>query len=116
MQQQAALPLRCLGLKEPPVWPGERLADGLGISSIVLVPLDVWLLRIFLPSLLLRAETVNKGCDPACSPSQDRNRTTTMGMSCRIACWDAVPAGALLRTTRYTVQCSDLRADAVVEV
>jgi hypothetical protein len=34
MQHQAALLLKCLGRNEPHVWPGTRLADGLGVSGI----------------------------------------------------------------------------------
>jgi hypothetical protein len=43
MQHQTALVLRCLGRNEPHVWPGDRLADRLGVSGIVLMSLDVWL-------------------------------------------------------------------------
>jgi hypothetical protein len=41
MQHQAALLLGRLGLDEPHVGPGDRLADGLGVGGIVLLPLDV---------------------------------------------------------------------------
>jgi len=41
MQHQAALLLGGLGLHEPHVGPGDRLADRLGVSGIVLLPLDV---------------------------------------------------------------------------
>src|SRR5439155_16387405 len=41
MEHQAALLLECLGLDEPHVCPGDRLADSLGVGSIVLLPLDV---------------------------------------------------------------------------
>ena len=43
MQHQAALLLGRLGLDKPHVGPGDRLADGLRISGIVLLPLDVGL-------------------------------------------------------------------------
>ena len=42
-QHQAAPLLRRLGRNEPHVWSGNRLADGFGVSSIVLMSLDVWL-------------------------------------------------------------------------
>src|SRR5260370_1901453 len=41
MQHQAALLLGGLGLNEPHVGPGDRLADRLGVSGIVLLSLDV---------------------------------------------------------------------------
>src|SRR2546426_7899555 len=41
MEHQAALLLGRLGLDEPHVCPGDRLADSLGVGSIVLLPLDV---------------------------------------------------------------------------
>src|SRR6266404_2783134 len=41
MEHQAALLLRRLGLDEPHVCSGDRLADSLGVGSIVLLPLDV---------------------------------------------------------------------------
>ena len=41
MQHQAALLLGRLGLDKPHVGPGDRLTDGLGVSGIVLLPLDV---------------------------------------------------------------------------
>src|SRR5207244_10911256 len=41
MEHQAALLLECLGLDEPHVCSGDRLADSLGVGSIVLLPLDV---------------------------------------------------------------------------
>ena len=43
MEHQAALLLGRLGLDKPHVCPGDRLADGLGVSGIVLLPLDVGL-------------------------------------------------------------------------
>jgi hypothetical protein len=43
MQHQAALLLRRLGLDKPHVGPGHRLTDGLGVSGIVLLPLDIGL-------------------------------------------------------------------------
>ena len=43
MEHQAALLLGRLGLDEPHVGPGDRFADRLGISGIVLLPLDVGL-------------------------------------------------------------------------
>src|SRR5712671_3535871 len=43
VEHQAALLLRCLGRDEPHVRPGDRFADCLGISGIVLVSLDVGL-------------------------------------------------------------------------
>src|SRR5271156_2227505 len=43
MQRQATLLLRRLGRDEPHVRPGDRLADRLGVSAIVLMPLDVGL-------------------------------------------------------------------------
>jgi hypothetical protein len=41
VQRQAALLLRCLGRNEPHVGPGDRFADGLGVSGIVLMSLDI---------------------------------------------------------------------------
>ena len=41
MEHQAALLLERLGLDEPHVCPGDRLADGLGVSGIVLLSLEV---------------------------------------------------------------------------
>src|SRR5262245_3843417 len=41
MEHQTALLLGCFGLHKPHVGPGDRLADGFGVSSIVLLPLDV---------------------------------------------------------------------------
>src|ERR1700722_18758000 len=41
MQRQATLLLWRLGRDEPHVWPGDRLANRLGVSSIVLVPLHI---------------------------------------------------------------------------
>src|SRR5436190_24402918 len=41
MEHQAALLLECLVLDEPHVCPRDRLADSLGVGSIVLLPLDV---------------------------------------------------------------------------
>jgi hypothetical protein len=41
VEHQAALLLGCLGRHEPHVCPGDRLADGLSVSSIILVSLDV---------------------------------------------------------------------------
>src|SRR5262245_29819186 len=41
MEHQAALLLRRLGHHEPHVGPGDRLADGLSVGSIVLLSLDV---------------------------------------------------------------------------
>src|SRR4029450_7914981 len=41
MERQAALLLRSLGRHEPHVGPGDRLADGLSVGSIVLLSLDV---------------------------------------------------------------------------
>src|SRR5437660_3002365 len=41
MEHQAALLLGRLGLDEPHGCPGDRLADSLGVGSIVLLPLDV---------------------------------------------------------------------------
>src|SRR5215204_4855071 len=41
MQRQATLLLRRLGLDEPHVRPSDRLADCLGVSAIVLVPLHI---------------------------------------------------------------------------
>src|ERR1700729_1337237 len=43
MQHQATLLLWRLGRDEPHVWPGDRLANRLGVSSIVLVPLHIGL-------------------------------------------------------------------------
>src|SRR4249920_2696634 len=43
VQRQAALLFWCLGRNEPHVRPGDRLADRLGISGIVLMPLHVGL-------------------------------------------------------------------------
>src|ERR1700722_1366694 len=43
MQRQASLLLWRLGRDEPHVWPGDRLANRLGVSSIVLVPLHIGL-------------------------------------------------------------------------
>ena len=43
MQHQAALLLGRLGLDKLHVGPGDRFADGLGVSGIVLLALDVWL-------------------------------------------------------------------------
>src|SRR5258707_10921900 len=43
MEHQAALLLERLGRHEPHVCPGDRLADGLSVGSIVLVSLDVGL-------------------------------------------------------------------------
>src|SRR5271170_142154 len=43
MQRQAALLLLRLGRNEPHVRPGDRLADRLGVNSIVLVPLHIGL-------------------------------------------------------------------------
>src|ERR1700733_5518079 len=43
MQRQATLLLWRLGRDEPHVRPGDRLADRLGVSAIVLMPLDVGL-------------------------------------------------------------------------
>ena len=43
MQHQAALLLGRLGLDQPHVGPGDRFADGLGVSGIILLSLDVWL-------------------------------------------------------------------------
>ena len=43
VEHQAALLLGRLGLHEPHVCPGDRLADGLGVGGIVLLPLDVGL-------------------------------------------------------------------------
>jgi hypothetical protein len=43
MQHQAALLLWRLGLDKPHVRPGDRFADGLGVSGIVLLSLDVGL-------------------------------------------------------------------------
>src|SRR6516165_6955529 len=43
MKRQAALLLGCLGLDKPHVRSGDRLADRLGVSGIVLLPLDVGL-------------------------------------------------------------------------
>jgi hypothetical protein len=41
MEHQAALLLGRLGLDEPHGCPGDRFADGLSVSGIVLLPLDV---------------------------------------------------------------------------
>jgi len=41
MENQAALLLGRLGLDEPHVCSGDRLADGLSVGSIVLLPLDI---------------------------------------------------------------------------
>ena len=41
MEHQAALLLARLGRREPHVWPGDRLADGLSVGGIVLLSLDV---------------------------------------------------------------------------
>jgi hypothetical protein len=43
MEHQAALLLGRLGLHKPHVGPGDRLTDDLGVSGIVLLPLDVGL-------------------------------------------------------------------------
>ena len=43
MQRQATLLLWRLGCDEPHVWPGDRFADRLGVSGIVLVPLHIGL-------------------------------------------------------------------------
>ena len=43
VEHQAALLLGRLGRDEPHVGPGDRLADGLGVSGIVLLPFDVGL-------------------------------------------------------------------------
>src|SRR5208283_1477530 len=43
MEHQAALLLGRLGLDEPHVCSGDRLADGLSVGSIVLLPLDIGL-------------------------------------------------------------------------
>src|SRR3990170_2412019 len=43
MEHQAALLFGRLGLDKPHVGPGDRLTDGLGVSGIVLLPLDVGL-------------------------------------------------------------------------
>ena len=43
VENQAALLLGCLGRDEPHVRPADSLADGLRISRIVLMPLDVGL-------------------------------------------------------------------------
>ena len=43
MQHQAALLLGRFGLDEPHVCSGDRFADGLGVSCIVLLSLDVGL-------------------------------------------------------------------------
>ena len=43
MEHQAALLLGCLGRDEAHVRPGDRFADGLGVSGIVLLSLDVGL-------------------------------------------------------------------------
>ena len=43
MEHQAALLLGRLGRDEPHVGPGDRLADGLGVSRIVFLPFDVGL-------------------------------------------------------------------------
>jgi hypothetical protein len=40
MRRAAALLLWRLGRDEPHVWPSDRLADRLGVSGIILVPLD----------------------------------------------------------------------------
>src|SRR5712691_7026895 len=42
MEHQAALLLGRLGLDKPHVSPGDRLADGFGVSGIVLLSLHVW--------------------------------------------------------------------------
>jgi hypothetical protein len=41
MQHQATLLLSCLGRHKAHVGPADRLADGLSVSSVVLMPLDV---------------------------------------------------------------------------
>ena len=41
MEHQSALLLRCFGWHKPHIGPGDRLADGLCVSRIVLLPLDV---------------------------------------------------------------------------
>src|SRR5947209_7426416 len=41
MEHQAALLLERLGRNEPHVCPGHRLANGLSVGSIILLPLDV---------------------------------------------------------------------------
>src|ERR1022692_1709327 len=43
MQHQATLLLGRLGLDKPHVGPGGRFTDGLGVSGIILLSLDVWL-------------------------------------------------------------------------
>lgn len=43
MEHQAALLLGRLGLDEPHVGPGDSLADGLRVRSVVLLPFDVGL-------------------------------------------------------------------------
>ena len=43
VQRQAALLLWRLGRDEPHVWSGDRLADRLGVSGIVLMPLHIGL-------------------------------------------------------------------------
>ena len=41
MKHQATLLLGGLGLHEPHVRPGDRFADGLGVSHVILLPFDI---------------------------------------------------------------------------
>jgi hypothetical protein len=62
MQHKVALLLRCPGRNEPHVWPGNRLADGLGVSGIVLISVDVWLPHRPQASGVTRACRHNRAC------------------------------------------------------
>jgi hypothetical protein len=62
------------------------------------------------------AETVNEGFAPGLLPKSRSQPNDNDGYVVGFRLPGHSSAGALLRTTPRTVQCSDLRADAVVEM
>jgi hypothetical protein len=74
-----------------------------------------YLLESLLRVLKLRTRALRPGLLPK-SRSQPNDNDWVCRPSRCIACRAQFLLAALLRTTRYTVQCSNLRADTIVEV